>query len=292
MFDRRIFCLALAVTLLQACETTGATGGRPAGTLERIAASGQINLGVREDTPPMSFRDQSGNVVGYSIDLCGHVADAVKRTLGRSELSVNYVPVTAETRFDAIAAGRIDLLCGATTKTLSRAEQVGFTQLTFATGSSLMSLEGGGVAGINDLKGKRVAASAGTTTIEALRRALSAQNIDAEVVPVGSAEEGMELLDSGDVAAFSADQVVLIGLIIARPSDRTYALSNELYSFEPFALAIQRGDADFQLVADRALSELNRTGRIREIYARWFGRFAKTPPEAVVAVYSLGATPE
>ena len=90
----------------------------------------------------------------------------------------------------------------------------------------------------------------------------------------------------------TADQVVLIGLVMSRPSDKRYSLVQELYSFEPIALAIQRGDPDFQLVADRALAQLNRSGAIREIYSRWFGRFGKEPPEAVAAVYLLGATPE
>ncbi len=292
MMIRRIACLALAVGLLQGCETPGATGSRPQATLDRIAASGQMNLGVREDRPPMSFRDEAGNFTGYSVDLCAAIAEGVKSKLGRRDISVNYVPVSAEARFDALSSGQIDILCGATTKTLSRAEQVGFTQLTFATGASLISLEGRGVKGLRDLRGKRVAVSEGTTTIDVLNRVLATQSINAEVVPVDSAEAGMVLLDNNEVAAFAADQVVLIGLALSRPSGKKYTLSNELYSFEPFALAIPRGDADFQLVADRTLSELNRTGRIGDVYARWFGRFAKSPPEAVAAVYLLGATPE
>ncbi len=278
--------------LLQACETAGAAGSRPQATLDRIAASGQMNLGVREDRPPMSFRDESGQFTGYSVDLCAVIAEGVKAKLGRRDIAVNYVPVSAETRFDAIASGQIDILCGATTKTLSRAEQVGFTQLTFATGASLIAVEGGGVERLRDLRGKRVAVSQGTTTIDALRRLLATQAINAEIVPVEFSEAGMVLLDNGEVAAFAADQVVLIGLALSRPSDRKYTVSRELYSFEPIALAIRRGDADFQLVADRALAELYRTGRIGDVYSRWFGRFAKQPPEAVVAVYTLGATPE
>ena len=278
--------------LLQACETAGATGSAPQTTLERIAASGQMNLGVREDRPPMSFRDQTGNFTGYSIDLCAAIAEGVKSKLGRRDIAVNYVPVSAEARFDAIKSGQIDILCGATTKTLSRAEEVGFTQLTFATGASLISLEGSGIKGIRDLKGKRIAVSDGTTTIDVLRRVLATQSVNAEIVPVDSAEAGMVLLDNKQVAAFAADQVVLIGLAMSRPSGKTYMISKELYSFEPFALAIRRGDPDFQLVADRVLAELNRTGRIGDIYDRWFGRFSKQPPEAVIAVYTLGATPE
>ena len=117
--------------------------------------------------------------------------------------------------------------------------------------------------------------------------------IDAEVVPVKSASEGMAALDTGKVHAFSSDQVVLIGQVITQ-KDKTkqYKLSRELFSFEPFALGIKRGDADFQLVADSALSKLNRTNQIVAIYKKWFGPFAKKPPAALKALFQLNATPE
>jgi ABC-type amino acid transport substrate-binding protein len=262
------------------------------GTLKRINDTGQINLGFREAEPPMSFRDQDGTPVGYSIDLCNRIATAVKQKLGRSELAVNYVPVTAENRFTAIESGSIDLLCGATTKTLDRSERVGFTQLTFVTGGSLLSLSEGKIPNVSGLQGKKVAVVSNTTTIEALKGRLDKTLVDAELVPVSSAAEGMELLDGGKVDAFSSDQVVLIGQVIARKTPKDYFLSGELFSFEPFALALPRGDPDFQLVADRALSQLNRSGQIVGIYRKWFGRFAKEPPDALKALFQLNSTPE
>jgi ABC-type amino acid transport substrate-binding protein len=270
----------------------GAHAEELTGTLKRISESGQINLGFREAEPPMSFRDQNGVAVGYSIDLCGHVAAAVKQKLGRSDISINFVPVTAEGRFSAIEQGTIDVLCGATTKTLGRSERVGFSQLTFVTGASLLSLTDEKVQSVMALKGKRVAVVDNTTTITALRRVLEKRLVDAEVVPVSSAEEGMSALDKGEVDAFSSDQVVLIGQVIARESDKTYFLSEEMFSFEPFALAMKRGDADFQLVTDRALSQLNRSGQIMAVYRKWFSRFAEKPPSALRALYQLNGTPE
>ncbi len=262
------------------------------GTLKRINETGQINLGFREAEPPMSFADKSGEAVGYSIDLCDHIAAAVKQQLNRPDIEVNYVPVTAETRFAAIEAGDIDILCGATTKTLGRAERVGFTQLTFVTGASLLSPGEAKIRNVLGLKGKRVAVVSNTTTIEALRGALEERLVDAEVVPVGSAAEGMALLDEGKVDAFSSDQVVLIGQVIARATGREYFLAEEMFSFEPFALAIARGDADFQLVADRALSQLSRSGQIGAIYHKWFQRFSERPPVVLTTLFELNATPE
>ena len=285
----RAIVLGLAFVCLQIWTSAAS---ELTGTLKRIDDTGRMNLGYREAEPPMSFRDQDGNPVGYSIDLCDHIASAVRQMLGRTDITVNYVPVTAENRFTAIESADIDILCGATTKTLGRSERVGFTQLTFATGASLLSRDDNRVPNVLGLKGKRVAVVGNTTTIEVLKGALNSMLVDAEVVEVSTAMDGMIMLDKGEVDAFSSDQVVLIGQVLARSSERTYYLSDEVFSFEPFALAVARGDADFQLVADRALSQLNRSGQIAVIYQKWFGRFAEKPPELLRALFQLNATPE
>jgi len=285
----RVFLMVLALLL---AGTNTALAGELSGTLKRINDSGQINIGFRTAEPPMSFVDQSDRPIGYSIDVCDHIATAVKRKLGRDDIAVNYLPVTAESRFTAIESGGIDILCGATTKTLGRSERVDFTQLTFVTGASLLSLDSSPVMDVESLKAKRVAVVDKTTTIDALKGALSERLIDAEIVPVNSAMEGMDALDKGEVDAFSSDQVVLIGQALARKTDKKYFLSQEMFSFEPFALAVARDDADFRLVADRALSQLYRSGQIAGIYNRWFGRFAKKPPVALKALYQLHSTPE
>ena len=260
-------------------------------TLKRVNDSGEINLGYRKDQTPMSFDQGSNKPAGYSVELCNRIAAAVKRKLGRSDIKTNYVPVTAESRFSAIQSGKIDILCGATTKTLSRSEIVGFTQLTFATGGALLSRKDAAVENARGLDGKRVSVVSNTTTIESLRDVLDRLDIDVEVVPVDSTNEGMVMLERGQVAAFAADQVVLIGQVISRSGRKLYALSSELFSFEPFALAVPRGDADFQLVADRVLSQLNRSGEIVRIYKKWFGSFGEKPPTALRALYQLNSTP-
>ncbi len=286
----RTLVLGLALVCFQ---ISASTASELTGTLKRINDRGLIKLGFREAAPPMSFRDQSGKAVGYSIDLCDRIVTAVKQKLGRTDITVNYVPVTAKNRFTAIETGRIDILCGTTSKTLSRSERVGFTQLTFVTGASLLSLSDAKVSRIAGLKGKRVAAVANTTIIKTLKGVLKNRLIDAEVVPVATNAAGMTALDKGVVDAFSSGQVVLIGQVIIRQKKKKrYYLSKELFSFEPFALAIQRGDADFRLVADSALSRLNRSGQIIAIYRKWFGRFAKDAPMVLKVLYQLNATPK
>ncbi len=286
----RILAVGLLVTCLQFTEAMAADLTH---TLKRINDSGEINLGFRNNEPPMSFLNDSGKAVGYSIDLCESIVAAVKQKLDRTDIKVNYVAVNAAERFDAIQSSKIDLLCGSTTKTLTRSEKVGFTQLTFVTGATIVSRNDAALSNLTALKGgKKVAVVDNTTTIATLRRAIKKLLIDAEVVPVASADEGMELLDKGEVDAFSSDQVILIGQIITRSGGNKYFLSPQMYSFEPFALALQRGDADFQLVADSALSQLNKSGKIGQIYGEWFGRFGEKPPMILQALYQLNAIPE
>jgi ABC-type amino acid transport substrate-binding protein len=258
-------------------------------TLKRINETGEMNLGFRQDQAPMSFDRGDGEAAGYSVDLCKYIASMVVETLGKTTIQVNFVPVTAATRFEAIQSGKIDILCGVTTKTLSRAEIVGFTQPTFVTGGSLLARKGTIINQISDLAGKRVAVVDNTTTIETLEKALTKLEVEAEVIPVTSTSQGMNLLDSREIDVLAADQVVLIGQVVARDGRERYVISNQMYSFEPLALAIPRGDADFQLVADKALSRLYRSGEIVEVFNVWFGIFGEEPPDMLKALYQLHA---
>lgn len=272
--------------------STTPTSVQASETLDRISERGSINIGYREDRPPMSFKNQEGKITGYSIELCLAIAQAVKGTLGRQDLATTFVPVTAESRFDAIEKGEIDILCGATTKTISRQAKVDFTDLTFVTGATLMSLADSPVPGIRALGEKKVAAVTGTTTIDTLKSRLAQTGTKATVVPVTTAEEGVTAVVNGEVDAFAADQVVAIGLVITQTSGTRFAIANELFSFEPFALAVPRNDADFRLIANSVIAELNRSGNITPIYERWFSRFGQEVPDLLRSLYVLMSTPE
>jgi len=282
--------IVLIATLIMIAPPLSAAGN--SSTLDQIKKSGKIRIGFRQSEPPMSFLDGNGNPVGYSIDLCSRIVTAVKTELNKTDLSVEYLPVNAKTRFSALSDNEIDILCGSTTKTLSRGKLVDFTQLTFVTGASLLSMAGNPVNGIADLQGKKVAVVKNTTTIEVLKAALKEALTDAQVVPVGSAVEGLKALQDGKVDAYSSDQVVLIGLVLTSSDPKSFVVSSELFSFEPFALAVRRNDADFRLIADGVLSHLYRSAQIVQIYRKWFGRFSKKIPTAVEAVYLINATPE
>ncbi|MEE9549304.1 MAG: amino acid ABC transporter substrate-binding protein [Candidatus Binatia bacterium] len=261
-------------------------------TLEQIKKTGKIRVGYRASEPPMSFLDNNGVPAGYSIDLCSRIVTGIKTKLDEPKISVEYVPVNSSNRFSALSDNKIDILCASTTKTLSRAEIVDFTQLTFVTGASLLSLVSNPINNIAALQGKKVAVVKNTTTIEALKGALKESLTEAEVIPVDTATDGLRALQEKKVDAYSSDQVVLIGLILTSGDPKSFFLASELFSFEPFALAVRRNDADFRLAADRVLSHLYRSGQIVQIYDKWFGRFSKEVPSAIKAMYAISATPE
>ena len=280
--------LALSMVIL----STSVYAAEQSSTLEQIKKTGKIRLGYRQSEPPMSFLDNNGKPAGYSIDLCARIVTGVKTKLDKPAISVEYVPVDSANRFTALSDNKIDILCGSTTKTLSRGELVDFTQLTFVTGASLLSLASNPIVNISTLQGKKVAVVKDTTTIVALKDALKDALTEAKVVPVDSAADGLKALQDGKVDAFSSDQVVLIGLVLATENPQDFFLANQLFSFEPFALAVRRNDADFRLVADRVLSHLYRSKQIGQIYGQWFGRFSKKVPAAVEAMYAINSTPE
>ncbi len=259
------------------------------GTLQQIKESGKMKIGYRMAQPPMSSAGKDGVPVGYSIDICQQIATAVEGKIG-GNVAVEYVPVTAEERFTALTDGKIDLLCGATTKTLSRSELVDFTQLTFVTGASFMTLKGKSIR--NNFGGKKIGVVKGTTTASALNELLSSTETKADIVLLNSTTEGLAALEKGEIDAISADQIVLIGLALAAKDSSNFSIMPDLFSYEPFALAVRRNDADFRLVADRVISDLYRTKKIRAIYDKWLGKFSNSRPSAFEALVELNTISE
>src|SRR5260221_904858 len=180
-------------------------GAASAETLDRIRQDGTIRIAYRDDAPPFSLKGEGGAPAGYSVELCRAVADDIKRQLKLARLDVTYVRVTAADRFEAIEKGRADLLCEATTATLSRRKLVDFSIATFVSGASLM-IKPGGPTTYEGLAGQKIGVLGGTTTEEALANSLGSHKIKADVVLVKSHPQGLHLLAARDVAAQFADR--------------------------------------------------------------------------------------
>lgn len=262
------------------------------GTLKKIADSKSITIGYNVDSAPFSFLDSSGNPVGYSVDLCRRIATGIKEKLGLSDLEVKFVGVNLQNRFDAVEDGTIDIECGSSTITLSRMARVDFTLRTFVTGASLVSKADAPINMTSDIGGKTVAVIKGTTTESALAKYLKESLVGADVKLVDTDTEGMRLLNDGKVDAFASDQIVLIGQIVQSENPKDYVLSQDLYSFEPYGLMLRRNDADFRLVANRALAQIYRTGQHRPLFERWFGAFGLKPSPVLAAMYQMEALSE
>jgi ABC-type amino acid transport substrate-binding protein len=283
----------LAAVLLSSVLVSGtllaAGATASAATLERIRDSGTIKLGYREDAAPFSFADPAGLPAGYTVEICNAVVSAVRAQLQRDDIRVQYVLVTAENRFAAVQAGDIDLLCGASSVTLERRKLVDFSLLTFVTGSSVLYRKDG-PADFLDLVGQKVGVRAGTTTEEGLKRALAEAGIEAQVVAVENHEEGRRALEDGALAAYFADRAILamLGREAQRPEN--LVLSDRFFSYEPYALALQRGDSEFRLLIDSTLARLYRSQGIVKIYQAHFGNAAMS--DLLRATFTLQALPE
>jgi len=263
-----------------------------AGTLDRIKDRGEIRIGYRQATEPFSFENDQGQAAGYSIELCQRIAAAVKDELKLKELKVTYVPVSVKERFSSVAKGKVDILCAATTITLSRMEQVDFTLMTFTTGGGVLSRSATPINTVSDLTGKTVAVVSDTTGAAALKSYLSDSFIDATVKSVKSSEEARQMVDRGEVDAWAGDQIVLIGQLMREGNPRDYTITQDLFSYEPYGLAVARGDPDFRLIADRAIARIYRSGQFKALFEKWFARAGVRPSPILQAMYTLQALPD
>jgi ABC-type amino acid transport substrate-binding protein len=246
------------------------------------------------DAPPLSYEDEEGNVVGYSIDLCRHIASAIRFDLGLDKIDMQFKPlVTMDERIDAVANHEVDIECGGTTVTLSRRERVDFTLMTFITGSAILSRKNRAISTVDELDKKRIAVVAGTTTEDVVRRVAEVNDFRVKVVPIRGHDEGMALLNDGKVDGYASDRAMLIGQVFRNANAANdYAMTRSALSFEPYAFMITRGDTEFRLAADRALASIFRTARIRRIYQNWFGRYGEPLSPIVEAMYQFQAVGE
>ena len=279
----------LAAILLVTFLSPSLSAQELTGTLQQIKSNGKIKIGYRPDQPPMSFQEKDGKPSGYSIDICKLIVDEVKNKIS-GEVVIEYVPVTAEERFKALSDNRIDILCGSTTKTLSRGELVDFTQLTFGTGATFIALKDTQI--INNFNGKKIGVVKDTTTEAALRKLFKEEGINADIVLLVTTADGRDSLEKGEIDAFAADQVVLIGQALSATNPNNLTILPNLFTYEPLALAVRRNDADFRLVADRVISNLYRTKQIIPIYNKWFGKFSPKMPPLFEALIQINAIPE
>ena len=266
----RIFATVLSLIIVMG-HADPAEAQERYGTLKKIADSGEIAIGYREASPPFSFVNSGGQPHGYSIDLCLHVVEKVKATLGRPDLTVRYAPVTSATRIPRLIDGTIDIECGSTSHTLDRREEVNFSYLIFLTGTQLLVKKDSGIYDYNDMRDKSVAVTRGTTNETRIREMIELLGIPMDVIDVNDHDEGFQAVKNGTSQAYATDGILLHGLIqkAERPDD--YVVVGNLLSYDPYALMMRRDDSAFRLVVDRTLADLFYNRQLLTIYDKWFG---------------------
>ena len=283
----------LALTLAMFLFCAAASAKELTGTLKRVAETGEFNIGYVPDAPPMSFDGEDGQPTGYSIALCKQVAEAVKTAASLEEMQVKYTPlILPEDRLKAVETGAVDIECGSSTVTLSRRERVDFSLFTFITGGAVVSLRSAPILSINNLKDKTIAVIRGTTTHDTLKNFAGYNEVGMTLRLIENHAKGMELLNAQKVDGYATDRAMIVGLVLRSADAAKYAITTDVFSFEPYALMLHRGDTDFRLVVDRALASLYRTARIRRLYHDWFGRYGEQLSPIIEAVYEFQAVGE
>ena len=255
------------------------------GVQKRVKDSGEITLGYRESSVPFSYLDDKQQPVGYSVDLCLRVVEAVKNELKLPALRVKYNPVTSATRIPLIANGTIDIECGSTVNNIERQQQVAFSDTTFIVSTKFIAKKASAVRTLADLKGKTVVCTAGTNTLARVNGLNAKHGLGMTILTGKDHAESLLMVDTGRAVAFFEDDILLTGLAANSRNPADYAIGTEAFSIDPYALMLPRGDPAFKKVVDRALVDLYKRGDIRTIYDKWFQK--PIPPKGTTLNFPL-----
>ncbi|UTD30024.1 amino acid ABC transporter substrate-binding protein [Bradyrhizobium sp. WD16] len=258
------------------------------GTLKAIKESGAITIGYRDSSVPFSYLDDSQKPVGYAMDICYKVVEAVKKELKLDKLEVRLNPVTSATRIPLMANGTIDLECGSTTNNAERQKQVTFTNTHFLTASRFISKKSSKINSIDDLKGKTVVSTAGTTNIKQLTEANVSRNLGITVIPAKDHAEAFLMVETGRAVAFVMDDILLASLAAGSKDPGAYVISKDAFSKpEPYGIMLRKDDPAFKKVVDAATAALYQSPEGARIYDRWF--MQKIPPRGLTLNVPLGS---
>jgi glutamate/aspartate transport system substrate-binding protein len=260
--------------------TTGiASGQELTGALKKIKETGAITIGHRESSVPFSYYDDKQQVVGYAMDLCMKIVDAVKKDLKLSKLEVKLTPVTSATRIPLIANGTVDLECGSTTNNLDRQKQVAFTITHFVTANRFVSKVANKLKTVDDLKGKTIVSTSGTTNIKQITEINAAKNLGINILAAKDHAEAFLMVETDRAAAFVMDDILLFSLVASSKEPKNYVISADALSVEPYGIMLPKDDEAFKKVVDGAMTATFKSGEINKIYEKWFQK--PVPPKGI-----------
>lgn len=269
------------------------------GTLLKARISGSVTVAHRESSIPFSYLSARGEPIGYSIELCRKVVDAMGEAVGKP-LEIKWLPVTSTSRIDAIVSGAADLECGSTTNNLERAKLVAFSPTVFVAGTKLMVKKGSPITSFRDLKGKTVVVTEGTTNEQAMREIIRRFAIPFEIKVARDHAESFAELAAGQVDAFATDDVLLYGLIAKNDAKGQYFVVGEFLSYDPYGIMFRKGDAQMAKLVNDTFHDLAADGEVERQYKRWFmtrlpsGASIDLPmsPQLETLIRAMAAKPE
>src|SRR5881394_1127684 len=249
------------------------------GTLQKIKSAGSITIGHRDASIPFSYYDDKQQVIGYAVDLCHRIVDAVKTELKMPKLETKYQLVTSANRIPLMANGTIDLECGSTTNNLARQEQVWFTITHFVTANRWVAKKSANVKTLADLKGKTIVSTAGTTNIKQITEINGQQNLGMNIISANGHPEAFQMVETGRAVAFVMDDILLYSLAAQSRNPKDYEISPDALSVEPYGIMLRKDDKEFKRVVDAAMVDTYRSGAINAIYDKWFEK--PVPPKGI-----------
>ena len=241
------------------------------GTLAKVRESGSITIGHRESSIPFSYRSARGEPIGYSIDLCKLLVDAISEELGRT-IAIKWQPVTSESRIPAVVGGQVDLECGSTTNNLERQKQVSFSPTMFVSGTKLMVKKGSTIKSFRDLVGKKVVVTAGTTNEKTMRELAAKFKIDMILSVAPDHAASFAQLQAAQVDAFATDDVLLYGLLAQNKAQADYVVTGDFLSYDPYGIMYRKDDTQLARLVNDTFHNLAEDREIERRYTRWFLR--------------------
>src|SRR5258705_2163378 len=251
-----------------------------AGTLKKIKETGAITIGYRDSSIPFTYLNDSERPIGLAIDICYRIVEAVKKELKLDKLEVMLNPVTSSTRIPLLANGTIDLECGSTTNNPERLKQVAFTNTHFLTATRFVSKKSSNLNSIDDLKGKSVVSSSGTTNIKQLTEAKAARNLGINIIPAKEHAESFLMVETDRAVAAVLDDILLASFVAGSKDPGAYVISRDALSKpEPYGIMLRKDDPAFKKVVDAATAALYQGGEGQKLYDKWF--MQKIPPKGL-----------
>lgn len=266
----------------------GATyADEPKGVLKKMKESGVVTLGYRESSIPFSYLDDKTQPIGYSMEICGRIVDEIRSAIELPSLRVKLQPVTSANRIALVQNGTIDLECGSTINNRERQPLVGFSNTTFVVSQRFIADKSKNYKTLEDLKGKTVVVTTGTTTVRNLRELDRTHRLGLNVLSGKDHQDSFLLVTSGRAEAFFEDDILLVGMAASSPTPDAFALSTERYSADPYALVFAKGDADFKKLVDGVITGLASSGELEKMYDRWFVQ--PIPPKNIALNFPMSA---